>query len=104
MYWSTLRNVQAAQKEELLQALNDIWISGVVSSALKHTVVVPIPKAGKDPAVLANLRPISLTSTICKFIERMATTRVSHHLEEEKKYFHLAQTDFRPNLSTHDSL
>ncbi|XP_049516898.1 protein FAM184A-like [Dermacentor silvarum] len=35
------------------------------------------PRCGKPPGILANLRPIALTVTLCKLLERMVATRLS---------------------------
>ena len=52
---------------------------------------------------LANMRPISLTSNICKLTERMALHRIQTTLENNGT-FHFTQTGFRRHLGTQDSL
>lgn len=102
--WTMLRNLPAQKKETLLDTVNEIWVSGQLPPWMKHAVVVPIPKAGKRPNEIPNLRPVSLTSTICKLLERLCLNRLNHHLEEVSFFFHPHQTGFRPNLSTQDSI
>ncbi|KAG0413173.1 hypothetical protein HPB47_009671 [Ixodes persulcatus] len=60
----------------------------------------------KSPDQIQNLRPISLTSTLCKLLERMVLTRLTYVLEEARDdpHYDAAQTGFRPGLCTHDSL
>ncbi|KAM7298886.1 uncharacterized protein ISCGN_019453 [Ixodes scapularis] len=62
-------------------------------------------RPGRKPNSISNLRPISLTSTLCKLLERMVLTRLNYHLKEENLgFFVAAQTGFRPGLCTQDSL
>ncbi|KAG0411652.1 hypothetical protein HPB47_011219, partial [Ixodes persulcatus] len=102
--WTMLWNLPAQEKETLLDTVNEIWVSGQLPPWMKHAVVVPIPKAVKRPNEIPNLRPMSLTSTICKLLERLCLNRLNHHLEEVSFFFHPHQTGFRPNLSTQDSI
>ncbi|KAM7306485.1 hypothetical protein ISCGN_010188 [Ixodes scapularis] len=99
-----LRNLPAQEKDTLLDTVNEIWVSGQLPPWMKHAVVAPIPKAGKRSNEVPNLRPVSLTSTICKLLERLCLNRLNHHLEEVSFFFHPHQTGFRPNLSTQDSI
>ncbi|KAM7301830.1 hypothetical protein ISCGN_017347 [Ixodes scapularis] len=102
--WTMLRNLSAQEKDTLLDTVNEIWVSGQLPPWMKHAVVAPIPKAGKRSNEVPNLRPVSLTSTICKLLERLCLNRLNHHLEEVSFFFHPHQTGFRPNLSTQDSI
>ena len=54
--------------------------TGVLPSDWTDAYIVPIHKKGpkKDPA---NYRPISLTSAVCKILERLICHRIRHHLE-----------------------
>ena len=58
-----------------------IWEAGVVPSLLKKATVVPILKADKDPTSTASYRPISLTSTVGKTMERIIDTRLNWLLQ-----------------------
>jgi ribonuclease HI len=87
----------------LVQLYNLIWEKGEVPTTWKHSVVVPIPKAGKDPKEPNSYRPISLTSNMCKAMEAMVTKRLNHHLETEG---HISpdQSGFRKGHSTIDHI
>ena len=37
----------------------------------RRAVIVPIPKAGKDPKLVGSHRPIALTSHVAKLAERL---------------------------------
>lgn len=56
--------------------------------------------------IINNIRPISLTSTLCKLLERMVLTRLTYILEHAgaEPYYDAGQTGFRPGLCTHDRL
>ncbi|KAH6944359.1 hypothetical protein HPB50_002746 [Hyalomma asiaticum] len=69
--WQELRNLSNEAQDNLLAIINESWESVVVPDSLKLSLIYPIPKPGKDHTVPANLRPIALTSTVCKLIERM---------------------------------
>jgi hypothetical protein len=65
--------------------------------------VIPILKPGKDPKVTDSYKLISLTSCLCKLMERMVNRRLVHILEE-KKLLPKQQFGFRKNRSTIDVL
>lgn len=97
------QNLEGPALDTLLEAINQVWETGDIPSDWKHSIVVSIPKPGKTPNNLQALRPISLTPTICKLVERMLATRVSWWLERYGKY-HPAQIGFRPYLGTEEGL
>ena len=87
----------------LLVIFNDIWASGKIPECWKEATVTPIPKPGKDSKHLSNYRPISLTSYLCKTMERMINTRLVWFLEKNNiltKY----QSGFRKGRTTTDQL
>lgn len=45
-------------------------------SSWKHSLVTPIPKPNKDPALLANWRPISNLNCVSKIFERILARRL----------------------------
>ncbi|XP_077554114.1 uncharacterized protein LOC144168983 [Haemaphysalis longicornis] len=104
--WRMLQNLDEDAKMQLLSELNAVWMSGELPVDWKHSVVYPIPKAGKKMNNINNMRPISLTSTLCKLLERMVLTRLSYILENAgaEPYYDEGQTGFRPGLCTYDSL
>ena len=65
--------------------------------------MIPIPKPGKDSKNPSNYRPISLTTCLCKTMERMINTRLVWSLEKNNilsKY----QSGFRKGQTTTDQL
>lgn len=76
-----LHHLPEAMEEYLLKVLNQVWRSGQIPARWKEGIVVPIPKANKDPSQPANLRPITLVSCVGKTLERMVNRRLTQLLE-----------------------
>ena len=51
-------------------------------SSWKEVVLIPVLKPGKDPTVPKSYRPIALSSTLCKLMERMINNRLAWYLEK----------------------
>lgn len=49
--------------------------------AWKHSVVTPIPKAGRDIAMVSSWRPISILNCVSKIFERILATRLVKHID-----------------------
>ncbi|KAG0410435.1 hypothetical protein HPB47_012454 [Ixodes persulcatus] len=97
-----LRNLPTEYKLKILKWINEVWKTGRLPGNWEMSLVLPIPKPGKPPTTMRNLRPISLTSNICKLMERMALARIQWHLDKEDRQHH-CQTGFRSGLSTQDN-
>ncbi|KAM7281426.1 hypothetical protein ISCGN_005974 [Ixodes scapularis] len=87
----------------LLDAINKIWTTGNFPSSWLESLVIPIRKPGKPPNELTNLRPITLTSNLCKLTERMVLERLMWHIERNYP-LHPHQLGFRHGMSTQDIL
>ncbi|KAM7298149.1 hypothetical protein ISCGN_018773 [Ixodes scapularis] len=98
-----LRNLPEAAMQELLDIFNESWELGQLPAIWRHASVIPIPKPGRTPKQLTDMRPISLTSHVGKLMERMALMRLEWHIEANN-VLHPCQTGFRRGLSTQDSL
>ena len=84
------------------QRLKARTLTATLPSPQEGTVIA-IPKPGKDSKNLSNYRPISMTSCLCKTIERMINTRLVWFLEKNNiltKY----QSGFRKGRTTTDQL
>ncbi|GFX51202.1 reverse transcriptase domain-containing protein [Trichonephila clavipes] len=57
-------------KKELLEIFNLSWATGKLPKIWKLSTVIPILKPNKNASECKNYRPISLTSTLCKLMER----------------------------------
>src|SRR5688572_2021749 len=87
----------------LLDFYNYIWNTGTIPAAWKHAVVLPVHKASKPKEEPTSYRPISLTSCLCKVLEKLATNRLTHYLESNHLLAN-CQTGFRKNRSTLDQI
>lgn len=47
----------------------------------KHSLITPIPKAGKDSSIVSNWRPISSLCCISKIFERVLAARITRHID-----------------------
>ena len=90
-------------KAFLLQYYNTLWTKHLFPKVWKHAIIVPIAKPGKDPSNPINYRPISLTSCLCKLLEKMVNYRLNWYLRKNKV---LSPTQFgsQAERSTLDSL
>ena len=70
---------------------------GVIPKSWKRAAIIPIYKSG-DKTVPSNYRPISLTSVICKVLERIIRKQVFSFLGQ-KGCLNSTQHGFRPGRS-----
>ena len=87
----------------LLSLFNRSWHSHTFPSCWKPTTIIPIHKPGKPTSSPSFFRPISLTSCISKFFERLILSRLTFHLESN----HLLSTcraEFCPGRSPLDQI
>ena len=74
-----------------------------IPQAWRVADVRPVFKAGKDAQCLDSYRPISLTSTMGKVMERLVTNRL-RYFAECHNLLTLFQAGFRTDRSTEDQL
>ena len=80
-----LKHLPPVSKQYLLDFFNRLWTEGSFPQDWKTSIILPILKSGKDQSNPKNYRPISLTSNICKLIERMVNNRLIWFLEKTQK-------------------
>src|SRR5215469_7577343 len=81
IFSSMLRLLHPTTSAFLLDLYRLIFITGTFPSIWRKSIVVPIPKQGKDPMVDSNQRPISMTCNTCKSMEKMVANRLLWELE-----------------------
>ena len=86
-----------------LQLFNAIWTSGYIPKNWLHSIVIPIHKANKPANLSVSYRPISLTSNLCKLMEKIVATRLKWFLEKNNLLNNL-QSGFRSRRRTTDHL
>ena len=90
-------------QDAMLRLFNMSWHSTEVPSLWRRAVIIPIPKAGKDPQDVTSYRPISLTSHVAKLMERMVAARVTHLLDRDSS-IPAEQVGFRRGRSAEENL
>ena len=76
-----LKHLPLNTQKELLFILNASWTTGWCPQAWRTVTIVPFLKKEKDPQAVNSYRPIALTSTIRKLLERLIVNRLSWWLE-----------------------
>ena len=101
--FNLIKHLHIIAKEFLLSFYNHLWKKGLFPKAWRHAIVIAIPKPGKDPSLVNNYRPISLTSCLCKLMEKMVNNRLVWYLEKNN-ILSETQSGSRKNRSTLNSL
>ena len=76
-----LRHLPAVALEALLADFNYLWETGTFPETWREAIIIPILKAGKSGLDPLHYRPISLTSSLSKLMEKMVNVRLSWFLE-----------------------
>ena len=98
-----LKRLSTKAQDTLLTIFNHLWQQRKFSDIWRRAITLPILKPGKTPTNALSYRPISLTCTLCKLFEKLVNTGILWYLAD-KSYLHKAQSGFRPNRLTLDSL
>jgi len=101
--YELIQNLHKTSLKTLLKIYNTIWNSGNLPTEWKHAIILPILKPSKDPTIPGSYRPISLTSCLCKVMERMSTDRLQWFVER-KNLLTTNQTGFRKGRNTMDQI
>ena len=96
-----LRHLTQYAQAKLLATFNTLWRQGDFPEAWKDAVVIPILKPGKTGLDPLHYRPISLTSALCKLMEKMVNARLTWFLEAQG-FISNMQCGFRKHRSSVD--
>jgi potassium voltage-gated channel Eag-related subfamily H protein 8 len=88
---------------ELLGIFNASFDTSVVPQSWRDAIMLPLLKADKPASEIASFRPISLTSCMCKLMERMLNERL-YHIAESKGIFNNQQAGFRKLRGCEDQI
>lgn len=99
--YEMVKNLTLKNRLQLLNIYNSIWNKGDFPTEWKTALVIPISKPNSNPNEASSFRPISLTSCLCKLIERMINRRLLFFLENGS-HLHKNQSGFRKGMSTAD--
>lgn len=98
-----LKNLPNESKDFVLNLLNSIFEGGVLPEEWKLAHIIPILKADKNPTDAKSYRPISLTSCLCKLLERILNIRLMCFLVENN-CLHISQNGFQEGRSSRDNV
>ena len=87
----------------LQKLYNNIWVNSTFPKTWRQSIIVLIPKSGKDTSNPQNYRPIALTSCLCKTMERMINRKLTWYLQTNGLITNM-QTGFRKRRGTIDHL
>jgi ribonuclease HI len=89
--------------EILLKLYNKIYLTGRLPDDWKHAIIIPLSKPSKEKSDPNSYRPISLTSCVCKLMEKLVNNRLTYYIESNNLFTN-AQTGFRKGRSTLDQI
>ncbi|GFX00816.1 probable RNA-directed DNA polymerase from transposon BS [Trichonephila clavipes] len=98
-----LENLGRRGKFRLLDIINLSWKIGRLPAEWKRATIIPIKKAGKNNWAPKDFRPIALTSTACKIMEKMILIRIQYFLDS-KNLIPGEQYGYRRGHSTVDQI
>jgi len=98
-----IKNLSEFALNRILTIYNLIWIHGILPVKWRQAIVIPILKANKNKFEINSYRPIALTCTLCKLLEKIVNRRLVWHLETSHKFIK-QQYSFRRHHSTQDVL
>ncbi|KNH07224.1 Tbingi protein [Perkinsela sp. CCAP 1560/4] len=98
VYNEALLQLPRAARTALLRTFNRSLSRGIVPHEWKRGTIVPFLKPGKPAGKVESYRPITLTSTIAKLMERIIHGRLRHLVTSEN------QAGFRAGMSATDVL
>jgi len=101
--YSMIKHVHPSMLNLILELFNRIYLEHQFPHSWRTSIVIPILKPGKNSHQPSSYRPISLTSCLCKLLEKMVNLRLMFVLERDK-ILPPNQSGFRKNRCTMDNL
>ena len=83
----------------LVRLINRVWATGALPTSWRHSTVVPVHKPTKPAHLQSSHRPISLTSAVCKLMEKMIVSKLKWFLEYYKP-LNMSQSGFKNRRRT----
>ncbi|KNH06188.1 Tbingi protein [Perkinsela sp. CCAP 1560/4] len=98
VYNEALVHLPKVERTALLRTFNRSLSRGMVPREWRRATIVPLLKPGKPAGRVESYRPITLTSTIAKLMERILHGRLRHLVQSD------SQAGFRAGMSSTDAL
>uniref|UniRef100_A0A2C9KVC7 Reverse transcriptase domain-containing protein n=1 Tax=Biomphalaria glabrata TaxID=6526 RepID=A0A2C9KVC7_BIOGL len=98
-----VKHLGCIAKDNLLGPIRKLWVESRLPRAWRCATIVPLLKKGKDATNVESYRPISLTSTIGKIVERMVSERLVWSFDSAG-ILEPEQAGFRAGLSPIDQV
>lgn len=98
-----LKQLHLASLAKVLELYNQIWTTHQFPTLWRQSHIIPIKKAGSASPSPSSYRPISLTCTLCRLLEKMVNRRLMWFLEVNN-LLSPTQSAFRQNRCTTDNL
>ena len=99
--YSMMKNLHPSAIQELTSIINEFWTRGEYPNEWRKGIVLSFSKQNKDPSQKTSYRPIALTSSVGKLVEKIVNVRLVRTLEETNSISDL-QFGFRKHRSTVD--
>ncbi|KAH8604097.1 hypothetical protein ERJ75_001746500 [Trypanosoma vivax] len=96
-----LKQLGRASRRHILRLFNYSLRAGKVPAKWRQGIIVPLLKPNKPANSMASFRPVTLTSTLCKLMERIVARGVRDWIEDNLQP---QRAGFRPARSTLDTL
>src|SRR6266516_4152809 len=103
IHYQFLKHLPEISLQLLFHLFNIIWTSGEFPVQWQQGLIIPIPKPDKERTDPNSYRPITLTSCLCKTMERMVNDRLVYYFESNSVISNL-QSGFRKQRCTTDQL
>lgn len=94
-----LKNLPSSAVQFISNLFNAIINIGFYPSAWKKSIIIMIPKSGKNPTLASSYRPISLLPCLSKLFEKVILLKLTPYLEEYRLIPH-HQFGFRDKHGT----
>ena len=75
------QRLPGVEKLKLVKFFNFLWENHKFPDQWRNAYAIPIPKPNKPPTSTNSYRPISLTITLCKLMEKMVKNRLMKFLQ-----------------------
>ena len=98
-----LRHLPPPALSALLILFNSLWERGIYPDEWREAIIIPLLKQGKSGLEPLHYRPIALTSSLGKLMEKMVNVRLTWFLERHEVFTN-AQCGFRKHRSTIDHI